>query len=371
MPPPTASDRTAKPGDSPAWIPFGSRNTASVFWTLMRQVTVVAGATHLLFIALFHALGSPTLVWVNVGSLLLFALSHLCLQRRWNLPATALIVGEILGHAALATRAIGWDSGFHHYLLLVIPVAVISKVNLPYFKGVLLGVVCVLYLVMDQHIRYLPPLDPIPPNTLDVIRGVNIAVTFLLLTYLSALHLKLVMRAEAQLRELATTDPLTHLLNRRSLLEQAQQVSSVDTPVIAFVLADVDHFKSINDRHGHAVGDEALRAISEVLRQAVRSHDRVARWGGEEFLIMMPGATLESARAVAERLREQVGQLELPLGPHGTLRLSMTFGVSLHQPKRDALDASISRADMALYAGKTAGRNRVSVAEGDSGAAPS
>ena len=361
------SDVSALPPPALPKNPTGSRNAASAFWKLMYQVAVVAGATHVLFVCLFYSLGATTLAWINVCSVLLFSATYVCLRLRRNLMASCLIVGEILFHASLATRAIGWDSGFHYYMLLVAPVVVISTIERRHLKTILNIGVLLAYVSMDAFMRDLPPYDTLAPQALAVLRGVNIAITVGLMTYLSALHMKLVRQAEKKLRVLATTDPLTQLLNRRSLLELADEALR-NTPQaapasLAFVLADVDHFKSINDQHGHAAGDAVLTAVSDVLRQAVRGQDKVARWGGEEFLVMMPGATLETARAVAERLREQVAAIHVPFeGKH--IRVSMTFGVSVYHGNGESLDAPINRADVALYAGKQAGRNQVAVEQG-------
>jgi diguanylate cyclase (GGDEF)-like protein len=208
--------------------------------------------------------------------------------------------------------------------------------------------------------RDLKPWDQVDVRTLSALRYFNVAVTFVLLTYLSNLYLKLVTLAEGKLRVLATTDPLTHLLNRRSLLERAEyellQCKQSHKP-LAFVLADIDHFKSINDQHGHAAGDAVLTAVSDVLRQALREQDSVARWGGEEFLILMPNASLEVASNVAERLRRQIAEIDVPY-ESAHVHVSMTFGVSMHRGE-EGFDAPVSRADAALYRGKMAGRNQV------------
>jgi diguanylate cyclase (GGDEF)-like protein len=337
-----------------------NRQAGAAFWQLMHRVAVVSGGTHLAFIALFYMLGATMLAWTNVGSVTLFALSAACLQKRWNRAAAMLIVLEILSHVVLAVRAIGWDSGFHYYLLVTVPVVVISpmkhRLNRPLMIATLMGI----YVGLDAAMRGTTPYDTLAPQVLAGVRYFNVTVTFLLLTYLSSIYLKLVKKAERELRHLATTDPLTQLLNRRSLLEVADyeltQRKRYQAP-IAFVLADIDHFKQINDRHGHAAGDAVLTAVSQVLRQALREQDSVARWGGEEFLILMPNATLESASLVAERLRQQVADIEVPVEGK-IIRVSMTFGVSAHRDD-ETVDEPVKRADSALYQGKMAGRNQV------------
>jgi diguanylate cyclase (GGDEF)-like protein len=339
---------------------FSNRNTASAFWKLMYQVAIVAGATHVMFLGLFYGLGATTLAWVNVGSIVLFACSYGLLRVRLNLMAAFLIVAEIIGHAVMAVRAVGWDSGFHYYLLVMVPVVVISQMKVRALKPILISIVFVIYLSLDHAMRDLKPLDQVDARMLSALRYFNIAVTFVLLTYLSNLYLKLVTQAESKLRVLATTDPLTRLLNRRSLQERAEyelvQRKQTDKP-LAFVLADIDHFKSINDQYGHAAGDAVLSAVSDVLRLALREQDSVARWGGEEFLILMPNASLDVASNVAERLRRQIAEIDVPYeGAH--IRISMTFGVSMHH-NEEGFDAPVSRADAALYRGKMAGRNQV------------
>jgi diguanylate cyclase (GGDEF)-like protein len=340
--------------------PLHSRHAASAFWKLMHEVAVVAGATHVMFMGLFYGLGATTLAWVNLGSVLLFAISYMLLRQRRNLPAASLIVLEIIGHAILAVRAIGWDSGFHYYLLVMVPIVVISQIKVRWVKPVLIVCVMLIYMVLDYRMRSLVPYHELNAQTLGALRYFNIAVTVLLLAYLAGLYLKLVRQAEKKLRELATTDPLTKLLNRRSLLEVAEyellQRQRHPEP-LAFVLADIDHFKAINDLHGHAAGDTVLQAVSAILQQAVREQDSVARWGGEEFLILMPNTTLEAASTVAERLRQQISSIEVPIRGQD-IQISMTFGVSCHR-MNESVDALINRADVALYRGKIAGRNQV------------
>lgn len=337
-----------------------SRQTAKSFWRLMHKVAIVAGATHVMFLGLFYGLGATAMAWLNLGSVLLFGLSYLCLRKRFNLLASSLIVTEILLHAFVAVRAIGWDSGFHYYLLVMVPVAVISQVRVRFVKILVVGTTLSLYVLLDHAMRVHQPWHVLSPVTLSGLRYFNIAVTFLLLSYLSSLYLYLVTTTERQLRTLATTDPLTRLLNRRSLLELADyelvQRHRHHEP-LAFVLADIDHFKAINDQHGHAVGDEVLTRVSQSLKQHVREQDSVARWGGEEFLILMPKATVEEACQVAERLRAAMANLDVAVDGR-RIDVTMTFGVSAHRAE-EPLDATLRRADAALYEGKTHGRNQV------------
>jgi diguanylate cyclase (GGDEF)-like protein len=121
------------------------------------------------------------------------------------------------------------------------------------------------------------------------------------------------------------------------------------------MMLDIDHFKRVNDTHGHDVGDQALVTIAEVLKNGIRSMDILARWGGEEFLVLLPETDLAGATLIAERIRQQVSQIKLPKIPEG-----LTISIGLCEAKPDmALKTATSLADQALYQAKENGRNRV------------
>ncbi|MGE5153315.1 MAG: diguanylate cyclase [Bdellovibrio bacteriovorus] len=167
-------------------------------------------------------------------------------------------------------------------------------------------------------------------------------------------------RAEEQLALAARADPLTGLMNRRAMLEQLDyQVARFqrnDTPFV-LILADLDHFKSVNDTFGHDAGDQTLIEISERLKSGLRAQDLVARWGGEEFLILLPDTDLEGGLVVAEDLREAIAAQVVGIGGE-TLRLTLSLGVAGYCA-RQSLNECIKAADTALYRAKVQGRNRV------------
>jgi len=166
--------------------------------------------------------------------------------------------------------------------------------------------------------------------------------------------------ANLRLSEAALVDPLTGLYNRRGFtVEVEAEILRVFRTGRSFVvvLADIDHFKSINDRYGHVFGDHVLARVAARLRDCVRDVDRVARWGGEEFILLLPETDSEGAVVLAEKLRQAVAEADFQLGDHG-LSVTMTFGVASFR-KGESLDACIARADTALYKGKESGRNRV------------
>lgn len=170
-------------------------------------------------------------------------------------------------------------------------------------------------------------------------------------------------RKNEELTLLATRDALTGIFNRRSLMQQAAErfaeARAQGTPM-GCIMCDIDHFKSVNDKYGHAGGDQVIQGAAKALSRGLRLHDFVGRYGGEEFCVMLPGSTLEQAREVAERLREDIeANLGNALRDHPGVRVTMSFGVAEVEPGTADPDVLIDLADQALYHSKKNGRNRV------------
>ncbi|SSW64088.1 sensor domain-containing diguanylate cyclase [Achromobacter agilis] len=174
-----------------------------------------------------------------------------------------------------------------------------------------------------------------------------------LLMGLASLHHKI-----RDLRRETTTDTLTGLLNRRGLDEALALLQAEDEPV-AIVAIDIDHFKTINDRYGHAAGDRALQMLAMLMSEGSRSGDTLARAGGEEFVMLLPGAPMAAAIAIVERLRLRMAS------QHGVAPAPITIsaGVAAYPEHGATLDAVYQRADQALYYAKNHGRNVVCVAD--------
>lgn len=166
-------------------------------------------------------------------------------------------------------------------------------------------------------------------------------------------------RVTSDLRSALVLDPLTGLLNRSALDSRSHELSELserDGAPVALVVADIDHFKAINDTHGHAAGDAVLVEIASRLREHSRGFDHVYRLGGEEFAILIPGATATRATVAAERLRESIADRPLV----GDVRVTASFGVSgSEEGTRFRFAEQFALADAALYRAKQAGRNRV------------
>jgi diguanylate cyclase (GGDEF)-like protein len=165
-------------------------------------------------------------------------------------------------------------------------------------------------------------------------------------------------RYQKRMEELASTDKLTGLANRQALdmlIHQAMARSRRAGSPLSVILADVDHFKAVNDRHGHLTGDRVLRCVAENLRAHLRDSDTVCRWGGEEFLMLVQDCNADAALLLAEKLRTAIeGDLELAELASGLVTLSL--GVAQLVPD-ESVDSLVGRADAAMYAAKEAGRN--------------
>lgn len=166
------------------------------------------------------------------------------------------------------------------------------------------------------------------------------------------------------LHRLTEIDPLTGLLNRRGMLDRFEKEiarQARNGSQLGLLLLDLDHFKHINDRHGHAAGDLALCEVARVVQMSKRSYDHAARWGGEEFLVLLPDCTRNDLLAVAERIRESIRTLEIEAGGRA---FSFTVSIgALHPDKPQTLDTMLQKVDAALYAAKDAGRDCVRMAE--------
>jgi diguanylate cyclase (GGDEF)-like protein len=244
----------------------------------------------------------------------------------------------------------------------------------PTYLGMIPGGLAFVGLVVAERVRLVPyapllraqPLDPAGHPLGDwmlvqLARGLLLGSGSLAMAHLL---LRRIREHEARLEELGTTDALTGLRNRRGFRDAAAPELSravrVGAPVTVDLL-DVDHFKRVNDAHGHAVGDAILTAVGAALRAEVRGHDVVGRWGGEEFVALLSGVDAEAAHPIAERLRESVAAIAIAAGTLD-VRVTATVGLATWSPAGGAppdLDDLVRRADEAMYAGKQQGRNRV------------
>lgn len=171
---------------------------------------------------------------------------------------------------------------------------------------------------------------------------------------------------------MAYTDPLTGIYNRRymnaNLDRQIMEIGDTQKPV-SVIIFDLDHFKAVNDDHGHAAGDEILKAVAKRVSAGIRDFDMLARYGGEEFVVVMPNTPIELAATVAERVRKGLADQPFGIESGAALTITASLGVATTSDPMETADSLLRRADEALYAAKRGGRNRVEIAGDESVAA--
>ena len=194
---------------------------------------------------------------------------------------------------------------------------------------------------------------------------IGVSLEAALLALALAAQMRQHQHASVRAEHLANHDPLTGLYNRRAFASQVHPVWSTakrGARPLSLILLDLDHFKQINDVHGHAMGDLTLRQSARLLSKSCRAGDLLARWGGEEFVLLLPEADLEQACAFAERLRQRFAATPITAGAASELTVTASFGVA-QLGNHENLEALIKDADVALYKAKNAGRNQVVAAD--------
>lgn len=165
-----------------------------------------------------------------------------------------------------------------------------------------------------------------------------------------------------ELELLATTDTLTSINNRRHLFVLAEkEIQQADIYQYDFsvLMIDIDHFKQINDTYGHDTGDEVLKTVAQTMLSCLRQDDHIGRFGGEEFVILLPKTDLLKAVNLAEQIRERIAQIKMDFNEEKNIKITVSIGVSQYKDKNETIDTILKRADQRLYQAKKQGRNRV------------
>lgn len=209
---------------------------------------------------------------------------------------------------------------------------------------------------------------PPPAAQLPISLGFSVLIPLLAAPPIGWIIVRLMFEAEAARRvaeRLAVTDPLTQVFNRRHFFAVGERgfarVKGAGQ-ALSVLLLDIDNFKSVNDQHGHAVGDQVLKAVAQTCRDGLRGKELLARFGGEEFVVLLPETALVTAAEVAERLRRSVEMLAVAGEGDAVIRPTVSIGVATASAAADSLgslDQLLAVADQAMYLAKRSGRNRV------------
>ncbi len=335
------------------------RDDSKVLFYALLVITFV----HALFIPFFYFLGVPQLSIVNIFSLAIYIY---CIKlfyhsvKASDFSVLGLLVSmEVIVHAYIACFYMGVQSGFHYYIfgLAAFPfIGVRTSLLTNVFRILLL---VALFVLLEISLNDKTPQVVFNDAFLKALRFINITFFLLITGSVTFAYTQATSEYQLMLAELASIDKLTGLDNRRSLINKAEKEISVSQNTgepLAMLVIDIDHFKQVNDKYGHLCGDFILSNVAKVMQSTLRKQDVVGRWGGEEFLVLLPNADTATLNDLAERLRLAVENTAFSYEGND-ISISVTIGAA-SLISDDSFDSLASRADRALYVGKENGRNR-------------
>ena len=237
-----------------------------------------------------------------------------------------------------------------------------------YLQGIKTGGISLLFLMGYSGALFFIPNNPFALVDYSSTFKMRFVASMISITALSYFYeyskeksYEKLLSLSAELKKTSYSDFLTGLANRRYILqhlEHEKNMSERQTNVFSIILGDIDHFKNVNDTYGHDHGDLVLQAIAGILTETLRKVDIVSRWGGEEFLILLPAIDAQGSSLVAERLRQAIEQMKIQ-DKNFVIRVTMSFGVATWKKTDNSIDAFVKQADDNLYRAKEEGRNRI------------
>lgn len=330
----------------------------------IRAVAVLTGILYIVYAQIEMLLPAPfleftTLLHLYILPASLFFISLLTLSHRFYRPMIYLLMLAPVGAAIVNLLLLGelgeYAIYFPELLLIIIWIFAVSGLGL--LHAVISATSIILLLLFMQY--YYLPLVPQKLFLMYCFWFSSAYLFGLVTAFLLEKSNKTIFLNTLSLEHLASTDMLTGHFNRtkiedllRSEIERAERYGTF----FSVILMDIDHFKKVNDEYGHPIGDIILQEFSLLLNETLRKADSVGRWGGEEFLIILPETDAEGAKEVAEHLRKRIEKFEFTAVKHKT----SSFGITQYQKGSD-IQSLVNKADVALYNAKNKGRNQVSV----------
>lgn len=326
-------------------------------------VAPLAALVHLLLIPFFFFAGIDILAWVNVGSVLIWGVGlWLSCHDKVNLSIQIFAV-EILAHSLLVCYFLGSAPGFQYYLWAIAALCVMDTSASLLRVCVTSFTLILIFAVLNAG--FFEPLYPFPfPEYLLYMNLANILVAGVISTLAIIIMRNFHLSRERVLKKQAARDSLTGLYNRREgllLLEQSCLNAARNNEPLSVVMADVDYFKKINDCFGHSVGDDVLCQIADQLADSIRRSDIAIRWGGEEFLILFPAASMAAVQEILNATRLHFAKSDLIESLLGK-PVTLSFGIAQMLPG-ESIQQVIARADEALYSSKKMGRDQITIAK--------
>ena len=298
-----------------------------------------------------------------VGHGIAFAATYSCKSKNVVIYVQLLTLSWIL----LFVVMLGWDCGAQHFLFVLLVFMLLATFRNVIYKVIFALVLCATRIGLYEYCRYNQPYYPSELYSGPMFQFLNSFFVFASITCVvimfsqnSIIMEKKLVDYNEKIRRMASVDPLTQLFNRRYALTYIEKLSSqinTQTDMFNIAIGDIDFFKKVNDTYGHEAGDVVLKKIADIIGNYMKKRGIVARWGGEEFLLVFEGINGDEAALALEDLRDRIAKTKIFYGEQ-ELRVTMTFGIEEYDFKA-GIDKIINEADKKLYMGKEAGRNRV------------
>lgn len=276
-----------------------------------------------------------------------------------TLPSTVLALYVVgIGLYYMLTGEVMEDMIFYYFLIPPLLTFCLPLQQSSIIYSAFLFVLCIAFFPPAHS--YLPRQYPVDFRVRFLVALTCVFVVSLLAEYIMVRLLNSIYILNSQFEAYSLTDPLTGLGNRRNCISQFQRLHAIQLRSgnpFSMLMIDMDHFKEVNDRHGHLTGDKVLRFVAETLDHGLRRQDTLYRWGGEEFIMLLPGASLEQAETAAERLRHIIEHTPFEDGPV-TIRLTASFGAYMVDSPQEMAE-HLKKIDELLYQAKNMGRNHV------------
>lgn len=317
------------------------------------------------FLLAFLWLGFKVLAIFSFAGTITYLICFLLIKYKHIRAAILLAVFELFTIVWFQIHYLGWSSGFQFYILCIMPVLFLSEF-LTMIMKIIMAFLCIVYYIFILPIpTKLIPIMPYPYDITNVFGMINILIVFVGLSIIMHYYYSLVLNSETKLKEantclelLTETDALTGAYNRRHMMRVIEnEIALFKRKQLPFLIAmvDVDNFKLINDTYGHDCGDQVLKEIVRRICEVIRQNDIVARWGGEEFLFLLPETNLSNGLHVMDRIRGIIADSPMNCD-QGSFYVTITIGLALYKDKYDLKDI-VKIADENLYRGKKSGKN--------------
>jgi len=335
-------------------------------------LAMAAISTLMVLVLLIMSARMDLIIYVISTIILLFLLYFLFRTNHTTAGFYGLIYLICL-NCLIGNTVIGWRSGIYILFLLIIPVIFYNPIIQKTHKlilGVFFGLVFIATMILSFLVA---PMLRFSLFQLQIMNCINVIVTFVVLAGVSYLEIRNSNKVAIRLTEVnnklayhASRDSLTNLLNRRTMNQYIQMEyvrSKRSGKTFGLIMADVDDFKRVNDNHGHAAGDLVLIELSGLLSATLRKQDLISRWGGEEFLILLPETDFEGVQIAAEKVRDLIAHSCVPFQGHD-IQITLSIGGVVCEREAN-WDDCIKIADRALYYGKAHGKNLAVFAKGE------